>query len=102
PPRSPCSTILSLHDALPISGIQELCQRLLAQNERRRGEEILESLAGFERTSCSDNRRMLRIEYQRRRVQFRNGHSSVIHLHRFRDRKSTRVNSSHVKISYAV
>src|SRR5579883_2199962 len=30
------------------------------------------------------------------------GHRPLLHLTRFRDRKSTRLNSSHVKISYAV
>src|SRR5207253_9254430 len=87
PPRPPHST-LSLHDALPISrpGIRNLVLRDIRQP--RLDAETLERLLQI----AGELAQLLE-------------HSRLAHVHDVidgRDRKSTRLNSSHVAISYAV
>src|SRR3712207_7299102 len=72
---------LSLHDALPISRGAPCCSRVGRRLRRRRG-----------RFPCRIGRRRGRLVPRRGRCRGR----------RRRDRKSTRLNSSHANISYAV
>src|SRR5690606_41891399 len=85
---------LSLHDALPILGMLE--------------KDIEPTLIRFSSTSPSEWKRIKNIDQlglpavqQPRILLFIHGTFSST-LGAFRDRKSTRLNSSHVKISYAV
>src|SRR3712207_9013643 len=73
---------LSLHDALPISHTApaQMVQRAQIISRARHGESA----------SAIASRLGLDVETVRRRI------------HRFKDRKSTRLNSSHANISYAV
>src|SRR5690606_40721131 len=86
-PRWLCA--LSLHDALPISRVERLSDagrwvvRVAAVAGRRVDDELVRRAAAF--TDDGRPRAWLGLE----------GHAWL-------DRKSTRLNSSHVKISYAV
>src|SRR5690606_40160788 len=102
PPTPPPPTYpLSLHDALPISG----AQALLARGHRRllRGalprQEWQEAAPA--REPQEDGDRLLGLA--RRRARRRRDRQALVPSRlRLADRKSTRLNSSHVKISYAV
>src|SRR5690606_41343350 len=82
-PRYP----LSLHDALPIFAGLEV--RVLDQRDRHR--DVLRQHLALQR----GDRRLGGDGDQARRLPGRGAHQAL-------DRKSTRLNSSHVKISYAV
>src|SRR5690606_41910606 len=89
---------LSLHDALPISAVGGRHDKLLI---------VLVLVDHFDQPV---GRAVSRIEHlafsvqyeflQIKRYRFRN--TEILHLLGNQDRKSTRLNSSHVKISYAV
>src|SRR5690606_41587138 len=79
-PSPPEIYTLSLHDALPICGTGE------ARHRHRRS---------AERRPCTAQQRVAGPLVQRRRLAEGAGRQQ-------QDRKSTRLNSSHVKISYAV
>src|SRR5690606_40528832 len=88
---------LSLHDALPISlhgGANEAVMKMLLEigTPDRAEEYVRERLARKEKIMGIGH------------AVYKNGDPRVKHLKRFSraDRKSTRLNSSHVKISYAV
>src|SRR5207249_11495980 len=94
PPYSQICT-LSLHDALPISILHSPGQDVGAQWIRRRAaaEELTESGAeAHERIGAE----------LRGTAHGRSGQELGERIHRRVDRKSTRLNSSHVSISYAV
>src|SRR5207302_5527450 len=91
---TPASYRLSLHDALPISGTAADCRAAGGPSPFLRGPGVdgqqvsarsshagIQPLLGAARARIETHRRLPR---------------------RFGDRKSTRLNSSHVKISYAV
>src|SRR5690606_41230998 len=91
-PAPPLISTLSLHDALPIS-IIELSQDLVARHDGEvpRNLEELVQLRGVGRKTAS----VVLAEMW--------GEPAIaVDTHVKRDRKSTRLNSSHVKISYAV
>src|SRR5690606_42086568 len=93
PPRSPRVT-LSLHDALPTS-------------LRGRAYHVARSMVGSSDDALDLSQEAF-LKVFRARETFREGDPFLPWFHRilrntcFRDRKSTRLNSSHVKISYAV
>src|SRR5690606_39784218 len=82
------SSTLSLHDALPIF-IKDLLYLIALANTSGELAEQVRNLANLPSLPFTDH--MLEDEYQRLSGPGRNV-----------DRKSTRLNSSHVKISYAV
>src|SRR5690606_41033109 len=94
PPPSAIST-LSLHDALPIFGYSRSADT--AGNRRK-------YLGVLQIDACKIRFRLCLLVGRLRVVMSLTAHG--IHLGKFRistrDRKSTRLNSSHVKISYAV
>src|SRR5207302_4764821 len=97
-PRPPTSSTLSLHDALPISPARAFDQCLPDIFGSTRIDPVLNGLHRFadRRIRIFFLETMAADEVLRDRIT--DGHA-VIHK---RDRKSTRLNSSHVKISYAV
>src|SRR5207302_8112674 len=91
-PSTPATYTLSLHDALPISRVELVGQRLARRDaEAERGG--VEATLGL-------------LDGEHRRVEGRDAEEErrpvARDLLEHRDRKSTRLNSSHVKISYAV
>src|SRR5690606_41287087 len=100
---SSCSTHavlypLSLHDALPICGSSEKTRRLLDRLDRP---------AAYVPIDISEG--PLRVAAERIRLRYPGLHVTPVHADYTTpfslpaaDRKSTRLNSSHVKISYAV
>src|SRR5690606_41756687 len=96
PAPTPTST-LSLHDALPI------CARPETQESRRRG--VLQQRVWRVPLSIVLKRVVVQLGALARFTHRRERHTLVYDARRRRwvaDRKSTRLNSSHVKISYAV
>src|SRR5690606_40792895 len=95
-PATPASSTLSLHDALPIS----------EPDDDGRGHRVAERITkqhSDEHGRLPDRQRADAIEHAALHfaVQCVTGvHAD--HHHGLEDRKSTRLNSSHVKISYAV
>src|SRR5690606_39694177 len=101
--RSCCTTSsLSLHDALPIFGNVELgllhCARHLLTHL---GEQLVEP-AGVPRDLGVDLDRIPIRVLEREPDQVLGAVVGIVALVDDLDRKSTRLNSSHVKISYAV
>src|SRR5207302_2960972 len=90
----------SLHDALPIFGDPEELQRRLA--------EFAAQMQGQQRLAWADNAIKLAVDMTVAAVARVNVQGNAedqaeqIRVVIARDRKSTRLNSSHVKISYAV
>src|SRR5690606_40789386 len=101
-PSTPRLPALSLHDALPIFGLVGEAQRFALQHPQPRrgrrdmGLEIGAALAAL--GVQSPLRQGLEASGQVRRVFGQLGQGARIGLG---DRKSTRLNSSHVEISYA-
>src|SRR5207302_9263198 len=101
-PPPPSTYTLSLHDALPIYAVHRVSRRL-----RRHGQSQLRHRRRRHGTYAHQPRRTATDAAQRVRVELAEygagdvgtGHRDVIN--RTVDRKSTRLNSSHVKISYA-
>src|SRR5690606_41356775 len=85
---------LSLHDALPISGDEGIDPARLRHHEGE-GEPAESARRGVRRPQAQEVS-----DIERRSVEAFGGRD-LGHLER-EDRKSTRLNSSHVKISYAV
>src|SRR5690606_41737211 len=94
---------LSLHDALPISGTQFVVT--IGHNDRRAQEFGICHLAG-DKLAPDQVVKLLRILFQATDIGRPAGHigrpDGLVGLLGALDRKSTRLNSSHVKISYAV
>src|SRR5690606_41420165 len=84
-PTPPHLSTLSLHDALPISPLHRMCPLLDKQTIRS------STRHHPDRSPLGD-----------RTQEFLRDEQTVVAGTRCRDRKSTRLNSSHVKISYAV
>src|SRR5690606_42060485 len=84
---------LSLHDALPISRSGGLSQ---LQPDRRRSRGNADLLPA-DRRRGRDRPALLRVA-----LRHHCDHGAHVEAEREQDRKSTRLNSSHVKISYAV
>src|SRR5690606_41506662 len=84
-PPSPATHPLSLHDALPICRLPAL-------------DLALDSLGGFRQRVSGE----VGADIVSGLFQHRTGHCGVDMEQPVLDRKSTRLNSSHVKISYAV
>src|SRR5690606_41296497 len=93
PPPTSLLYTLSLHDALPISYLLRHPIRCIAQQKRR-----------LPRRCVHVPRRQ--IEVPRRKIDVLRRKIDILRRHNVGtaplDRKSTRLNSSHVKISYAV
>src|SRR5690606_42075814 len=102
PPLPPASPTLSLPDALPISVLPSSAMSCPAPHVGsliRRGAFIVHLL------DSSPCRRAGFIDVERRvrsTSVLASTHAPLPRQERWRDRKSTRLNSSHVKISYAV
>src|SRR5699024_12693596 len=100
-PLSPTHTYpLSLHDALPISGHARRGTRLALATRQIRLDQPLDPVtrtAPVEVGRATVPLRHLRSHF---RPCARDSHSGFVHP--LEDRKSTRLNSSHVSISYAV
>src|SRR5690606_41978692 len=90
PPPPPQTSPLSLHDALPISSDRREAPRSLSRLHDGGPSSPARRAPIGDRRSNSTGRRQYR------------GGPSLPRLRRDGDRKSTRLNSSHVKISYAV
>src|SRR5207249_9192480 len=91
-PRPPLDYTLSLHDALPISGSGKSSlafDTIYAEGQRR----YVESLSAYARQFLQ--------MMEKPDVDHIDGLSPAISIDQ-KDRKSTRLNSSHVSISYAV
>src|SRR5439155_25120857 len=92
-PPTPALSTLSLHDALPILVVVSV-----RDGDRHRGDSI--DPQGAVRSGL-DRRRQLACQASLRHVAASHPHARQHSLAR-QDRKSTRLNSSHVAISYAV
>src|SRR5690606_41492341 len=102
PRPPPAIYTLSLHDALPILSDRE-SRRILAQRKESRGACAANAGLRIGRGPCGRSRvRRKRGSLRAIAGRERPGRSRVQRLRSRRDRKSTRLNSSHVKISYAV
>src|SRR5690606_39718492 len=101
PARAPTPIhTLSLHDALPISGnMDSMINRYTADHKIRRDDAYTPGNVGGKRPD-----RAVTVYAQRCREAFKGVPVIIggIEASLRRDRKSTRLNSSHVKISYAV
>src|SRR5690606_42082135 len=97
-PPPPDRYSLSLHDALPIYSRYELARKLSPYADDPGDIEPL--LNDLEREGWLSNERFAQSLLNRRAP--RQGASRILNELRQQDRKSTRLNSSHVKISYAV
>src|SRR5690606_41868927 len=94
-PPTPAASTLSLHDALPISR----CGRRPRQDRRQLPDPITSPPSRIPRGACSQTPE---IPYPEENSAG-GGNLDLPHRsHLPQDRKSTRLNSSHVKISYAV
>src|SRR5690606_41578290 len=91
---------LSLHDALPISVAADR-RRTLRHHLRRRAEEHRSGRARHRDRSRGPDRARAQADAWRLRLQD-HGRVRLDVEYAAEDRKSTRLNSSHVKISYAV
>src|SRR5690606_42133485 len=97
--HQPLVCILSLHVALPIckildeANIQELGKELIDLVEKEKRSKLLLNFSAVEFLSSATLGQLISLEKKVR------SHGFKLKL---RDRKSTRLNSSHVKISYAV
>src|SRR5690606_41943155 len=97
-PPPPHLQPLSLHDALPISR----SQRMRRSSPLHEGATIVQTDEGRAGTGSSQGpTRRERSPHEERRTRGPRGRSRSV-VARVADRKSTRLNSSHVKISYAV
>src|SRR5690606_40896755 len=93
PPLAALST-LSLHDALPILKIDRLCGLSFG--------DITDALRLGQQFLFRAPRTVQRFHDALGVVVFKRNEVILTHPRQLRDRKSTRLNSSHVKISYAV
>src|SRR5207249_12006105 len=93
PAATPALYPLSLHDALPISprGRQRALGPRTSGGDRSRGD-----------ANSARGRRADRVSRRHEKTLGRPAHGRVPQRRLPRDRKSTRLNSSHVSISYAV
>src|SRR5690606_41846424 len=91
---------LSLHDALPISKTRERLRTRGGENvARKNGAEVIDFPAEDGRTSATEEKaKKIKTELTRLKKVFKDLPEDKRRI----DRKSTRLNSSHVKISYAV
>src|SRR5204862_7657500 len=95
-PATPEIYTLSLHDALPIFGLERLLE---ACRGRGVGEDTLEAARGAVRNFHGVVQQM---SGDRRTLEILLANAGGAEGGTQRDRKSTRLNSSHVEISYAV
>src|SRR5690606_42109102 len=92
PPTEPDT--LSLHDALPIFSLGESAERVVADEPARPPQLVHDFVAGVDAVGAADAFHLQAVPDIDPGRTDRNAAEA--------DRKSTRLNSSHVKISYAV
>src|SRR5690606_41822517 len=98
-PSSTAPDPLSLHDALPISKVPPIrwAWKWWVEAMAKIAKRVAQSREGIDRNKAYPLDEALKILKERSKVKF----DETVEV-AMKDRKSTRLNSSHVKISYAV